>query len=135
VLTGESIEIWGDGSQVRDPLFIEDAVQAFLAAGAKEFLRVRTFNAGGSEALSLRYIAETLAMLQPGVTVVQKPFPDEIRRIDIGSFQTDNRRARAELGWHPRTYFRNGAERTLAFYRSRLSEYLREVQPHHSLIQ
>ena len=134
-LLGEDIEIWGDGSQLRDPLFVDDAVDAFLAAAAAPRLGHRTFNIGGPEVLPLRCIAETLAALYARAGVVQRPFPEEIRKIDIGSYYTDNRRAQTELGWCPTVLFREGAERTIAFYRDRVADYLRVAEPQISPIR
>ena len=52
-LAGEPIPIYGDGSQLRDPVHVDDVVNAFLAAGSAPSLASRIFNVGGPHALAL----------------------------------------------------------------------------------
>jgi UDP-glucose 4-epimerase len=121
-LVGEPLPVFGDGMQLRDPLFVDDAVTAFLMAGAAERLPSRIYNVGGPEPLPLGGIAEILAS-GPG-SVVRVPFPERRKAIDIGSYWTDWSRIRRELGWQPATAFREGARRTLEYFRGRLEHYL-----------
>ena len=57
LLLGQPLEIFGDGEQLRDPVYVGDAVEAFLIAGALEHPPSRIFNIGGMETLSLNSIA------------------------------------------------------------------------------
>src|SRR5438552_6535016 len=60
-LVGQTIEIYGDGRQLRDPLFVDDAVDAFLLAGAAADPLSRMWNVGGPEALPLARIARIVS--------------------------------------------------------------------------
>src|SRR6185369_6808101 len=51
-IEGREIQIFGDGSQVRDFVYVEDAVDAFLRAGASDFVNGQVFNVGGDEPIS-----------------------------------------------------------------------------------
>ena len=51
------------------------------------------------------------------------PWPPDRDAIDIGSYFGDSSKAKRMLGWEPRTAFRDGIERTLAFYRARRAWY------------
>jgi len=44
---GEEIQIFGDGSQRRDFDYVDDAVEAFLRAGASDAANGQVFNLGG----------------------------------------------------------------------------------------
>jgi len=55
------IEIFGDGRQLRDPVFVDDVVDAFLLAGTAKSTGGRLWNLGGPEALPLARIAETFS--------------------------------------------------------------------------
>jgi UDP-glucose 4-epimerase len=135
-LLGETIAVFGEGDQLRDPAYVEDVVDAFLLAGLVRGLDKRAFNIGGKDALTLREIAETVSG-----SVELIPFPDHLQAIDIGSYYTDSRRAEALLGWRPKTGFREGAEKTLEFYRANPCPYfdpkesLRRELPEHAGIQ
>lgn len=118
-LAGRPLRVFGDGEQLRDPMYVDDAVDAFLALGAAKTLSCRTYNAGGPESLSLLEIARIYHELlsisgEPELT----PFPPEHKRFDIGSYVTDWRRLNADTGWFPKVPFREGLRRTLNHYRS-----------------
>jgi nucleoside-diphosphate-sugar epimerase len=118
LLAGQGLEVFGDGKQLRDPLFVADAVRAFELAGAARRLPSRAYNVGGPQALSLLEIAHTLAEAAGGAEVSLRPFPPEHKAFDIGSYSTDSQRIGAELGWKPAVAFPDGARRTLSFYRA-----------------
>lgn len=124
LLLGLPIEIFGDGSQLRDPLYVDDAVDALLLIGAAEKLRSRVYNVGGPAALAMGEIAGVLCRLAGAPPPVYRPFPRELSKIDIGSFVADCTRIQGELQWHPKIPLEEGAARTLEFFRSHLSNYL-----------
>ena len=51
---GREIQIYGDGSQLRDFVYVDDVVEAFLRAGATDAVNGEVFNVGGSEPISHR---------------------------------------------------------------------------------
>jgi UDP-glucose 4-epimerase len=114
-LSGERITVYGDGSQLRDPIFAADAIEAFLAAGAVPVLPKRSFNLGGPDAISLGAIAATVAAEAGLPTPIDFiDFPHTQKEYDIGSYVADWTRARTLLGWQPATNFQAGARATLA---------------------
>lgn len=114
---GHPLEVYGDGSQLRDPLYVDDAVDAFLLVGSTRPLPSRSYNIGGPEALSLLEITRIACAAggQPEPTL--RPFPAERASIDIGSYRTDWSRIQAELGWAPKIRFEDGFARALGYYR------------------
>jgi UDP-glucose 4-epimerase len=123
-LLGEDIEVFGDGKQVRDPVYVDDIVEAFLRTGACKSLPERTMNVGGREALPMTEMARILAA-EGGGGVRFRPFPDGYKAIDIGSFSTDGSALREALHWEPKIDFQTGARRTLAFFRQHREQYLK----------
>jgi UDP-glucose 4-epimerase len=116
LLKGVEISIYGDGRQVRDLLYVEDAVDALLLAGvAPESAAV--FNLGGNEPIVLADLARLLIELNGSGSFHLEPFPPERARIDIGGYASDSTRIRAALGWRPVTPLREGLKQTLDFYR------------------
>ncbi|MGH9632767.1 MAG: NAD-dependent epimerase/dehydratase family protein [Bryobacteraceae bacterium] len=129
LILGQQLEIFGSGEQLRDPVYVDDAVEAFLAAARSDEPRSRSYNVGGPEALPLSEIARTAASVAHGPEPIVRPFPPERRAIDIGSYCTNSSRIERELGWKPVTSFREGVERTLAYYRAQLPHYLDPKSP------
>jgi UDP-glucose 4-epimerase len=124
-LLGQTIEIFGDGRQLRDPAYIDDVTGAFLAAGAAAAPSSRALNVGGPEALPLARIAGIVSAAAGAPAPVLRPFPEDRKRIDIGSYASDSRRIRETLGWQPATRFADGIPAALEFYRGHLPQYLR----------
>ena len=124
LLLGLPLEVFGDGEQLRDPIYVDDVVDAFLRAGAAAKLQSRVFNVGGPNVLPLGEIAGMLCRLAGAPAPVYRPFPEEASRIDIGSFAADTTRIRRELKWRPKTSLETGAARTLKFFREHLHDYL-----------
>jgi nucleoside-diphosphate-sugar epimerase len=123
-LTGEAIEIFGDGRQLRDPVYVDDVVDAFLLAGAVPQPPARAYNVGGSAPLPLALIAETISAAAGAPPPVFTPFPEDRKSIDIGSYSTDWQRIRADLGWRPTVPFEEGIARSLEYFRRDLGRYL-----------
>lgn len=124
MMLGEGLEVFGDGLQLRDPLYVDDAVEAFLVAGSTERPPSRSYNAGGLDTLSLKQIAETVSSVGglPEPRIV--PFPPDRKPIDIGSYRTDNRRIQRELGWKPKVRFAEGIRLTRDYFESDFCHYM-----------
>jgi UDP-glucose 4-epimerase len=120
---GERIRLFGDGSQLRDMTYVDDAVEAFLMAGADDSANGHVFNVGGIRPYSLRHIAETLVDLAGSGDCELVPFPEERKAIDVGSVYVDDAKIRSALGWTPKVDLREGLRRTVVFYRQHQPEY------------
>jgi UDP-glucose 4-epimerase len=123
----EEIQIFGDGSQMRDFVYVDDAADAFLRAGASDACDGDVFNVGGSEPISHRDLVSLLIETAGAGRVRYVEWPPEKKRIDIGSFYSDSTRFRERVDWTPRVGLREGLSRTLAYYREHLAEYVDSV--------
>lgn len=115
-LRGEALEVFGDGQQLRDPLYVSDAVRSILYAGAIPLGTNRVFNIGHPETHSILDIARLLSRLAGLPEPVIRPFPTELRPIDVGSYATDVRHAEAVLGWRATVSIEEGLAESLRFY-------------------
>jgi UDP-glucose 4-epimerase len=120
---GEELLIFGDGSQRRDFTYVDDAVDAFLLAGALPEADGEVFNLGGDPPVSLLELAELLLDAAGGGSFRLVPFPEERRSIDIGDYFADDSKIRARLGWAPGVALREGLERSLDYYREHAAAY------------
>lgn len=110
-LDGEPITLYGDGRQVRDVLFVEDLVDAFLAAQEHmPAIRGQAFNIGGGpdNATSLVELLERI-----GSTTGRRP---EIgfgpwRPGDQLYYVSDTAKFNAATGWQPRVGIAEGIAR------------------------
>lgn len=107
---GEPIEIWGDGSVVRDYFHISDLVSAAVQAATVQGLEgERVFNVGGGQGHSLNDLVEVIRKVAGRrVTVEYQPG----RRFDVPSVVLDTSRAATILKWSPQVGLSEGVERT-----------------------
>jgi UDP-glucose 4-epimerase len=115
-LLGEPIEVWGDGEQRRDLLYVDDAVRAFLLAAARKEADGEVFNVGAPASVTLRQLAEMLVSLCAGASYSLVPFPADRKAIDIGDYYTDGGKIRDALGWEPSVELEEGLRRSLDYY-------------------
>ena len=54
-------------------------------------------------------------------------WPEDKKRIDIGSFYSDSTKFRKAVGWTPQVDLREGLRRTIAFYREHMDRYVDEA--------
>jgi UDP-glucose 4-epimerase len=120
----ETITVFGDGSQERDCLYVDDVVECLLRAGATEDAAGEFFNIGNDERLSLRQIADAVVAAAGSGRVELGPWPRDRDAIDIGSYYGDSSKAKRVLGWSPSTDFAAGIARTVEFYEQHRSWYL-----------
>jgi UDP-glucose 4-epimerase len=118
------IQVYGDGSQLRDFVYVDDAVEAFLRAGASDSCSGEVFNVGGLEPVSHRDLVQLLIDVAGTGRVRYIDWPAEKKAIDIGNFYADSSKFRAATGWQPTVGLRDGLTRTVAFYREHLRLYL-----------
>jgi UDP-glucose 4-epimerase len=128
VLEDKEIEVFGDGSQIRDFVYVDDAVEAFLVAGTDDGVNGGAFNVGGEEHMAHRDLVKVLVDLAGSGRYRFVAWPAEKQAIDIGSFYADSTLFRQRTGWAPRVSLREGLERTLAYYRRHLDRYVGPAQ-------
>jgi UDP-glucose 4-epimerase len=123
-LEGREIQIYGDGSQIRDFVYVDDVADAFLRAGATDAVNGDAFNVGGSEPIAHRDLVKILIDEAGRGSMRFVEWPDEMRRIDIGSFYSDSSKFQRVTGWRPAVDLRDGFGRTLAYYRAHFDKYV-----------
>jgi UDP-glucose 4-epimerase len=116
-LTDEPIQLFGDGSQRRDVLHVDDAVSALFAATDPR-VAGEVLNVGGPHDHTLAEIAERIRSAAGSNAAPQYvEWPTEHRAIDIGSFHTDGAKMARALDWHATIDLEQGIRSTVQFYR------------------
>ncbi len=114
-MAGKPITLYGDGKQVRDILFVDDLVDAFLRARARPAdVAGRAFNIGGgpSNTISLLELLELIRELTGARPAVSS---EAWRRADQRWYVTDPSAYGDVAGWSPRTGVREGVARLHAW--------------------
>jgi UDP-glucose 4-epimerase len=123
LIDAEPIQVWGDGTQIRDFNYVDDAVEALLMSAATSAADGQIFNLGSDETINFRDLAALMVEIAGSGSYEIKPFPPERKAIDIGDYYADYRLIQGRLGWRPKVSLREGLRRTLAFYREQREYY------------
>ncbi|MEU0666624.1 NAD-dependent epimerase/dehydratase family protein [Streptomyces lavendulocolor] len=119
VLRGEPVEVYGDGSQIRDFVYVEDVVRALLLAGAPARHpddRAEVLNVGTGSSVSLNRLLSLTAELT-GRRPDARYGPTRVG--DVGATTADVSRARDRLGFRPATDLRTGLAAQIEWTRRR----------------
>ena len=123
-LEDREIQVFGDGSQIRDFVYVDDASEAFLLAGATDAVNGEVFNVGGDEHFAHSEVVDLLVRAAGTGRYRFVEWPAEKKVIDIGSFYADSTLFKTRTGWTPRVGLAEGLARTLEYYRTRMEHYV-----------
>lgn len=115
-LRGEPIRLYGDGTQRRDCLHVDDIVRA-MAAATDDRSVGEIINLGHEHSWTLLEIVEAIVTAADSSTTVELvEWPPDLERIDIGDFHGDWTKAGELLGWKPSVALTEGIHHTIDFY-------------------
>ena len=124
------IEVYGDGSQQRDFVFVDDAADAFMLRRSVRPCNGEVFNVGGEEAVAHRDLVTLLIDAAGTGSMRFVEWPADKKRIDIGSFYTDSTKFTQAVGWQsPRQPAGRLASRHWHSTAEHLPHYLDEPAP------
>lgn len=119
-LAGEPMPVYGDGTNVRDWLFVEDHADALLTVLTKGALG-RSYNIGGENEVS------NLELVKMICALLDDRHPEGVPHADLITFVADRpghdqryaidpTRIQTELGWRPSVTVEDGLARTVDWY-------------------
>ncbi len=113
----ETVEVWGEGNQEREFLYVEDAVDGIITSALKS--EVDVVNLGTGEAYSIKKIAEIIQQSSGFDGKIQynpTQFVGVLKRL------LDVSRVRQEIGWTAKTSIEDGIYNTVRWYQSQLKK-------------
>jgi len=121
-LAEKPLPIYGDGSNVRDWLFVEDHVSAMLKVIESGELG-KTYNIGGNEERTNLQVVKTICSIMDNLhpRSCGTPYSELIEFVNDRPghdqrYAIDSSRIQNELGWKPTVSFENGIEKTVQWY-------------------
>jgi len=117
IYRGLPLELYGDGSYVRDYTYIEDIIAGVLAALDADF-PYEIINLGNSHTITIAdYIALIEEIVQRKANIIRLP----VAAGDVPLTHADISKARRLLGFDPQTPVAEGMERFFAWYREEVA--------------
>jgi UDP-glucose 4-epimerase len=122
-LAGETLQVYGDGEQSRDFIYVDDLVDAIIACSTVDAPGGEVFQIASGRETTINELGRATgkALLRAGLPVVTveqaPPLSGEIRRN-----YSDITKAERMLAWQNRTTLEEGLDKTLAWFISRQEE-------------
>lgn len=102
------MNIYGDGTQTRDLLYVEDCARFVVQAGYSEQSNGEIINAGLGKDISINELAKLIAKDESQIIHVPHIHPQS----EIPKLLCDNSKAKKLLGWEPKYSLEEGIEKT-----------------------
>jgi UDP-glucose 4-epimerase len=124
-LQGKDITVFGNGNQMRNVIYVDDAIAAIILTSQASKTAGETFFVVGDEHFSVARIAEaTVEHIGSGQTRFVE-WPKGRRSVEIGDAIISNKKVKQFLNWSPRYNLKRGLIETRKYYENCLEEYLR----------
>jgi UDP-glucose 4-epimerase len=116
-MDGRPITLMGDGTILRDYLYVEDLVDALVSVAASDKAYGEVFNVGNGLGVTFLELAKTITEVAGTGSLEFVPFSDERRILEPGDYVGDYNKVRQTVGWEAKTDLRRGLELTVDYYR------------------
>ncbi len=124
-LQNKDITVYGEGSQLRNVIYVDDCISALIMASQSAKVDCEVFFAVGDKHYSVAEIARTVAKYIGSSKVKFVRWPAERKAIETGNAVISNEKIKKTLDWKPRVDFGAGLIKTKKYYDGCLKHYLR----------
>jgi nucleoside-diphosphate-sugar epimerase len=109
----DDLEVWGDGSEIRDFLHAEDLVNFIKKVISKQKTQYEIYNCGSGKAITIKKLCNLI------VKISKKPLKIKFNKnkptIAFDMFLNCNK-AKKELGWEPKIEIEYGIKKTISWW-------------------
>ena len=120
-LTGDTLTVYGDGTQRRDYIYIDDVAAALAALGESPASEGRVYNVGTGVGTRFVDMARKIADLAGSARVELVDWPPLAAQIETGDFVADVSRIGREIGWQAAVSLDEGLRRTMVSLKSQVA--------------
>ncbi len=122
-LQNKELTIFGNGSQIRNIIYVDDSVEALITAGGSSKSRGKIFFAVSDKHYSIAQMAKLICK-QVGGKISFSPWPSERKSIEVGDAIISNKKIKQELGWKQLFDIEKGLKKTKEYFLGCLDRYL-----------
>lgn len=117
-LAGDIVSLYGGGNYIRDYIYIDDVVDAFILASISSKSAGEVFNVGSGVGTSVRdaFNAVTQEVYRQTNKIIEMkdvPWPENSPKIDMRNFTASIKKAHTYLGWSPKVSLQTGIATTV----------------------
>lgn len=119
----EEIQIFGEGNQLRDYIFVDDLADAFIAAAINDKSSGEIFNIGSGIGTKFGDMVKSIIEIVGRGKVKYQPWPKDYLNVETGDYITNISKIKSVLNWKPKTSLNDGIVNTVNFYQKFKSNY------------
>lgn len=121
-MEGKKITIFGDGSQERDYLYVDDIVEAFLQLSEKGE-KGEVYNVGTDERIRFVDMVDAVIASVGSGQKEHVPWPQNYEKNETGNYVADTSKLEKLTGWKPQTKLAEGIAKTVEYYKKNQLHY------------
>ena len=118
----KTIKIFGDGTQLRDYIYVDDLADGFIAAAMNPKCHGEIFNIGSGVGTSFKDMVKTIVDIVGKGKFENIPWPENYINVETGDYITNIEKISTILQWEPQTDLNAGIKKTWDFY-SKFSQH------------
>jgi len=120
-LEGKTLEIYGDGTQTRDFIYIEDLIEAIMLSSTTQNIGGEIFQIATAKETSLLELIKEMINVFNKMELLKVNYIQKDKRIgDVQRNFSDNSKARRVLLWEPKVSLRNGLTKTIKYFHGKV---------------
>ena len=119
----KEIMIFGDGSQMRDYIFVEDLADAFIKASIEDKTSGEIFNVGSGIGAKFKDMVESIIGIVGKGKIKNVPWPSDYLNVETGDYITDITKIQKNIDWFPRFSLKEGVIQTVEYYKKFKKNY------------
>lgn len=121
-IEGRTLEVYGDGQQTRDFIYIDDLIKAIVLSATRKGIGGETFQIATSQETALNELLDAMLpiMEKRGITRPTVKYSEK-RLGDVKRNFSDTTKAKTLLGWKATTELTEGLEKTVSYYTSNIN--------------
>jgi UDP-glucose 4-epimerase len=115
-LVDKAIEVYGDGNQKRDFMYVDDLTGLLKLAIDNKTMVGNIYNVGYGKGIALKEAAKIIAQHVPGTKISFKPWPEIDQKIETGDYISDINLLKNDTGWTPTVPLEEAIKKTIQYY-------------------
>jgi UDP-glucose 4-epimerase len=121
-LEGKDIQVFGDGQQERDYIYIDDIIDAMVRLVVQGEAG-ESYNVGSHERIKFGEMVDMIVAAVGGGKKVHVPWPEDYEKNETGDYVADTSKIEKACDWKPRVDFKDGIKEMVEFYRQNGQHY------------
>lgn len=122
-MDNEEILIFGDGSQIRDYIFVDDLADSMIATALNQDIQCEIFNIGSGQGTTFKEMTDCILQEVGCGKVKHIPWPKDFVNVETGDYITDISKIKKQTSWLPKITLADGIKKTVEYYRVNKSNY------------